>query len=69
MEYDSSSSEDLDDESNSTNNDQANDVDGIPSLDHEATFLLRVVSGFGRTVRFNSGIKVSLQRIAKEAPR
>ena len=39
LEYDSSSSEDLDDESFSTNNDEADDdVGGIPSLDREATF-------------------------------
>ena len=59
LEYDSSSSEDLDDESFSTNNDEADDdVGGIPSLDHEATFLLGTVSRFGRTVRFNSRIIV-----------
>ena len=41
LEYDSSSSEDLDDESFSTNNEEAdNDVGGIPSLDREATFCL-----------------------------
>ena len=39
--YDSSSSEDLDDESFSTNNEEADDdVGGIPSLDREATFCL-----------------------------
>jgi len=59
LEYDSSSSEDLDDESFSTNNDEADDdVGGIPSLDREATFLLGTVSRFGRTVRFNSRIIV-----------
>ena len=41
LEYDSSSSEDLDDESFSTNNEEADDdVGGIPSLDREATFCL-----------------------------
>ena len=59
LEYDSSSSEDLDDESFSTNNYEADDdVSGIPSLDREATFLLGTVSRFGRTVRFNSRIIV-----------
>lgn len=57
LEYDSSSSEDLDDES--TNNQEADDdVVGIPSLDREVTFLLGTVSSFGRTVRFNSRIIV-----------
>ena len=55
LEYDSSTSENLDDESFSTNNDEADDdVGGIPSLDREATFLPGTVSRFGRTVRFNS---------------
>ena len=59
LEYDSSSSKYLDDESFSTNNDEAgDDVGGIPSLDREATFLLGTVSCFGRTVRFNSRIIV-----------
>ena len=62
LEYDSSSSEELDDESFSTikNNDKADDdVVGIPaSLDREATFLLGTVSRFGGTVRFNSRITV-----------
>ena len=41
LEYDSSSSEDLDDESFSTNNEEAdNEVGGTPSLDREATFCL-----------------------------
>ena len=41
LEYDSSRSEDLDDESFSTNNVQADDdVGGIPSLDRAATFCL-----------------------------
>ena len=41
LEYDSSSSEDLDDESFSTNNEEGHDdVGGIPSLDREATFCL-----------------------------
>ena len=41
LEYDSSRSEDLDDESFSTNNVQADDdVGGIPSLDREVTFCL-----------------------------
>lgn len=57
LEYDSSSSEDLEDES--TSKEEANDdVGGIPSLDREATFLLGTVSSFGRTVRFNSRIIV-----------
>ena len=59
LEYDSSSSEDLDDESFSSNNDEADDdIGGIPSLGREATFLLGTVSRFGRTVRFNSRIIV-----------
>ena len=59
LEYDSSSSEDFNDESFSTNNDEADDdVGGIPLLDREATFLLGMVSRFGRTVRFNSRIIV-----------
>ena len=59
LEYDSSSSEDLDDESFSSNNDEADDdVGGIPSLGREATFLLGIVSRFGRTVRFISRIIV-----------
>ena len=57
LEYDSSSSEDLEDES--TSKEEANDdVGGIPSLDREATVLLGTVSSFGRTVRFNSRIIV-----------
>ena len=51
LEYDSSSSEVLDDEVD-------DDVGGIPPLDREATFLLGTVSRFGRTVRFNSRIIV-----------
>ena len=51
LEYDSSSSEGLDDEAH-------DDVGGIPPLDREATFLLGTVSRFGRTVRFNSRIIV-----------
>ena len=41
LEYNSSRSEDLDDDSFSTNNEEAdNEVGGIPSLDREATFCL-----------------------------
>lgn len=43
LEYDSSSSKDLDDES-ANNEDADDDVGGIPSLDREATFLLETVS-------------------------
>ena len=47
LEYDSSSSEYLDDESFSTNNDEADDdvggIPDIPSLDREATVLLGTV--------------------------
>ncbi|PFX32698.1 hypothetical protein AWC38_SpisGene2475 [Stylophora pistillata] len=57
LEYDSSSSNDLDDES--TDNDKADDdVGGILLLDHKETFVLGTVSHFGRTVHFNSGIIV-----------
>ena len=59
LEYDSSSSEYFDDESFSTNNDEADDdVRGIASLDRKATFSLGTVSRFRRTVRFNSRIIV-----------
>ena len=43
LEYDSSSSEDLDDKSFSSNNDKANNDVGIPLLDREATFWLGTV--------------------------
>ena len=57
LEYNSSSSKDLDDELFPTNNNKADDdVGGIPSLDHEDTFLLGTVSRFKRTVPFNSRI-------------
>ena len=59
LEYDSSSSEDIDDESFSTYNDAADeDGGGIPSLDREATLFAWMVSRLGRTVHFNRKIMV-----------
>ena len=58
--YDSSSSEDLDDESFSTNNEEADDdVGGIPSLDRQAVFCLEQFHiSEELSVRFNSRIIV-----------
>ena len=59
LEYDSSSSEDLDDQSFLLITTRPTMMfGGIPSLDREETFLLGTVSHFGRTVRFNSRIIV-----------
>ena len=59
LEYGSSSTEDVDDESFSTYNEAADeDGGGIPSLDREARYLLGMVSRLGRTVHFNRRIMV-----------